>query len=225
MVHAILSAEDKRFFQHSGIDTLRLAKAIYVDLRERRKEQGASTLTMQLARNLCLRRDKSWKRKIEEALITIHLEHELSKDQIFERYCNIVYLGGDGAFGINGVGEAARAYFNKDVRALDLAESATIAGLIQRPVHLNPFRYPNRAVERRNFVLKRMRENKYISQEQSRKPLRRRSVCTPAQRSFPSRSTLSMPLPKWWRKDLENNLTSQAPSIQPWISAYSGRRS
>ena len=115
---------------------------MYVDLRERRKEQGASTITMQLARNLCLRRDKSWKRKIEEAMITIHLEHKLSKDQIFERYCNLVYLGGDGAFGINGVGEAARAYFNKDVRTLDLPESATIAGLIQRPVYLNPFRYP-----------------------------------------------------------------------------------
>ena len=123
LVHAILSAEDKRFFHHSGIDTLRLAKAAYVDLRERRKEQGASTITMQLARNLCLRRDKSWRRKLEEALITIHLEHMLSKQQIFERYCNLVYLGGDGAFGINGVGEAAQAYFNEDVRKLSLPES------------------------------------------------------------------------------------------------------
>ena len=166
LVHAVLSAEDKRFFTHSGIDTLRIAKAIYVDLRERRKEQGASTITMQLARNLCLRRDKSWKRKMEEALITFHLEHKLSKDQIFEKYCNLVYLGGDGAFWINGVGQAAQAYFNKDVRKLNLPESATIAGLIQRPVHLNPFRYPDRAVVRRNIVLKRMRENKYIDDEQ-----------------------------------------------------------
>jgi penicillin-binding protein 1B len=166
LVQAVLSAEDKRFFRHSGIDTLRLAKAIYVDLRERRKEQGASTITMQLARNLCLRRDKSWKRKMEEALITFHLEHKFSKDQIFEKYCNLVYLGGDGAFPINGVGQAAQAYFNKDVRKLNLPESATIAGLIQRPVHLNPFRYPDRALERRNIVLRRMRENKYIDDEQ-----------------------------------------------------------
>ncbi|HTB18778.1 MAG TPA: PBP1A family penicillin-binding protein [Bryobacteraceae bacterium] len=166
LVHAILAAEDKRFFRHSGVDMLRVAKAVYVDLRERRKEQGASTITMQLARNLCLTRDKSWKRKMEEALITLHLEHKLSKNQILEKYSNLVYLGGDGAFGINGVGEAARAYFDKDVRKLNLPESATIAGLIQRPVYLNPFRYPARAVERRNTVLKRMRENQYIGDEQ-----------------------------------------------------------
>jgi len=166
LVHAILSAEDKRFFHHSGIDTLRLAKAAYVDLRDRRKGQGASTITMQLARNLCLRRDKSWKRKLEEVLIAIHLEHKLSKDEIFERYCNLVYLGGDGAFGINGVGEAAQTYFNKDVQNLSLPETATIAGLIQRPVYLNPFRYPNRTVDRRNIVLKRMHADKYIDDEQ-----------------------------------------------------------
>ena len=166
LVDAILSAEDKRFFKHSGIDTLRVVKAVYVDLHSRRKGQGASTITMQLARNLSLRREKSWKRKMEEALITVHLEHKLSKDQIFERYCNLVYLGGDAAFGINGVGEAAQAYFNKDVRKLDLPEAATIAGLIQRPVYFNPFRYPGRAVDRRNVVLKRMLKNKYITGEQ-----------------------------------------------------------
>ncbi len=166
LVDAILSAEDKRFFEHSGLDLRRIAKALYVDLRDRRKEQGASTISMQLARNLWLDRDKSWKRKIEEAMITIHLEHKLSKDQIFERYSNQVYLGGDGSFGINGVGEAARAYFNKDVRKLDLSEAALIAGLIQRPAYLNPFLYPRRARERRDVVLKRMLENRYITGEQ-----------------------------------------------------------
>lgn len=166
LVDAILAAEDKRFFHHSGIDTLRLAKAVYVDVKERRKEQGASTITMQLARNLCLRRDKSWSRKFEEALIAVHLEHKLSKDQIFERYCNLVYLGGDASFGIHGIGAAAQVYFSKDVRKLDLSEAATIAGLIQRPVYLNPFRYPSRAVDRRNVVLKRMFQDKYISAEQ-----------------------------------------------------------
>jgi len=166
LVHAILSAEDKRFFEHSGFDLRRAVKAMYVDLRERRKEQGASTITMQLARNLWLRREKSWERKVKEAMITVHLEHRLTKQQIFERYCNLVYLGGDGAFGINGVGEAAQAYFNTDVRRLDLPEAATIAGLIQRPVYLNPFRYPARAVERRNIVLRRMFDNKFITGEQ-----------------------------------------------------------
>ena len=162
LVHAILSAEDKRFFTHSGIDTLRVMKAIYVDLKARRKEQGASTISMQLARNLCLRRDKMWKRKAEEVFITVYLEHKLSKKQIFERYCNLIYLGGEGPFGINGIGEAAQVYFGKDVRQLNLVEAATLAGLIQRPIYLNPFRHPGRAVDRRNVVLKRMRENKYI---------------------------------------------------------------
>jgi penicillin-binding protein 1B len=166
LVQAILSAEDKRFFHHSGVDTLRIAKATYVDLKTRRKQQGASTITMQLARNLSLRRNKSWKRKIEEVMITVHLEHKLSKNQIFEKYCNLVYLGGDGAFGINGVGQAAQAYFHKDVRQLNLPEAATIAGLIQRPVYFNPFRYPDRAIDRRNVVLKRMLLNKYITGEQ-----------------------------------------------------------
>lgn len=166
LVEAILSAEDKRFFEHSGLDTLRIAKAIYVDLKDHRKEQGASTITMQLARNMWLHRNKNWKRKIEEAMITLHLEHKLTKQQIFERYCNLVYLGGDGAFGINGVGEAAEAYFNKDVRNLSLDQAALIAGLIQRPVYLNPFKYPERATERRNIVLMRMHENGYITDAQ-----------------------------------------------------------
>ena len=166
LVHAILSAEDKRFFEHSGVDVRRVAKAMWVDLRDRRKEQGASTISMQLARNLWLRPKKSWKRKIEEAMMTIHLEHKLSKDQIFERYCNLVYLGGEDAFSINGIGEAARAYFNRDVRKLNLPEAATIAGLIQRPAYLNPFRYPRRAVDRRNVVLKRMLDNRYITGDQ-----------------------------------------------------------
>jgi len=129
-VEAIISAEDRRFFKHSGVDMPRMAKAIYVDLRERRKKQGASTITMQLARNLWLGHGKNWKRKIDEALIAIHLERKLSKTQIFEEYCNLVYLGGDGLFGINGIGEAAQAYFNKDVRGLSLTEAATLAGLI-----------------------------------------------------------------------------------------------
>ena len=163
LVQAIVSAEDKRFFKHEGLDVLRIAKATYVDLKDGRKEQGASTITMQLARNLWLDHDKRWKRKIAEALITLHLEHKLSKEQILEYYCNQVYVGGAGTFSINGFGEAAHAYFNKDVRNLNLNEAATLAGLVQRPSYFNPLRYPDRALERRNIVLALMRENRYIS--------------------------------------------------------------
>ena len=163
LVHAIVSTEDKRFFAHSGFDVFRIAKAMYVDVRERRKEQGASTISMQLARNLWLAHDKRWKRKIREALITLHLERKLSKQQILEDYCNAVYLGGQGTFSISGFGQAARAYFNKDIQQLSLTESAMLAGLIQRPSYLNPFRNPGRVLERRNVVLALMRENKYIT--------------------------------------------------------------
>lgn len=166
LVHAIVSAEDKRFFQHAGFDPFRIAKAAYVDVKDKRKEQGASTITMQLARNLWLDQDKRWKRKAAELLITMRLEHKLSKEQIFEYYCNQVYLGGRRTFSIHGFGEAAHVYFNKDVRKLDLPEAAMLAGLIQRPSYYNPFRSPNRAFERRNLVLRLMHDNGYISTDQ-----------------------------------------------------------
>ena len=162
LVKAIVSAEDKRFFQHSGFDPFRIAKSAYVDLRERRKGQGASTITMQLARNLWLDRDKNWKRKAAELMIAIHLEHRLSKEKIFEYYCNQVYLGGQGTFSVNGFGEAAHAFFNKDVRKINAPEAALLAGLIQRPSYFNPTRYPERALDRRNLVLRLMHENRSI---------------------------------------------------------------
>ncbi|MGA2600115.1 MAG: PBP1A family penicillin-binding protein [Bryobacteraceae bacterium] len=171
LVQAIVSAEDKRFFKHEGLDVLRIAKATYVDLKEGRKEQGASTITMQLARNLWLDHDKRWKRKIAESLITLHLERKLSKEQILEYYCNQVYLGGAGTFSINGFGEAARVYFNKDVRNLNLNEAATLAGLVQRPSYFNPLRYPEHALERRNIVLALMRENHYVSSHEYEKAI------------------------------------------------------
>ncbi len=96
LVHAVVSVEDKRFFSHGGFDLFRILKAAYVDLKDGRKAQGASTLSMQLARALWLEPDKSWKRKAEELLITMHLEHRLTKQQIFEYYANEVYMGRKG---------------------------------------------------------------------------------------------------------------------------------
>lgn len=163
LVHAVISAEDKRFFQHSGFDPIRIIKAAYVDMREHRYAQGASTLSQQLARSFWLDNDKTWRRKIPEVLITIQLEQKLSKEQIFEYYANQVPLGHRGSFGIRGFGEAAQVYFGKDVSKLTLPEAATLAGLIQQPSFTNPFRWPERARQRRNVVLKLMRENNYIS--------------------------------------------------------------
>jgi penicillin-binding protein 1B len=165
LVHAVVSAEDKRFFQHSGFDPVRIMKSAYVDVRKGQNAQGASTLSMQLAGMMLLNRsDRSWKRKIPEVLITLHLEQKLSKEQIFEYYANQVPLGNRGSFGIRGFGEAAEVYFGKDVSQLTLPEAATLAGLIQQPSYINPYRWPERARQRRNLVLKMMFDNKYISE-------------------------------------------------------------
>jgi penicillin-binding protein 1B len=163
LVDAVVSVEDKRFFLHSGFDPVRILKAAYIDLREGRKEQGASTLSMQLARSLWLTSDKRFRRKLEELLIALHLETRLSKQEIFEYYSNQIYLGRRGTFNIHGFGEASRAFFGKDIRRLTLAEAALLAGIIQRPSYYDPFRHPERAIERRNLVLRLMQENGYIT--------------------------------------------------------------
>ena len=164
LVHALTAVEDKRFFQHGGFDYRRAVKAAIVDFRDGRKQEGASTLTMQLARALWLHPQKSWRRKIDETLITVHLEHVLSKQQIFEDYANQIFFGRRGPYSINGFGEAARVYFGKELSQIDTAEAALLAGLVQRPSYFNPFRYPDRAVSRRNLVLELMKRNGELSQ-------------------------------------------------------------
>jgi penicillin-binding protein 1B len=166
LVHAVVSAEDKRFFEHLGFDPFRLTKAAYVDLRSGRKEQGGSTISMQLARGLWLDPEKRWRRKFSEMMITLVLEQRLTKEEIFEYYANQIYLGRRDSFSIHGFGEAARAFFDKDISQLNLAEAALLAGMIQRPSYFNPFRNVERAKERRNLVLRLMHENGYIDAAQ-----------------------------------------------------------
>ena len=164
LIHAVTSVEDKHFFEHGGFDYRRAIKAAYVDFKDGRKQQGASTLTMQLARALWLPSRKSWIRKADEILITIHLEHVLSKQKIFEDYANQIYLGRRGPYSINGFGEAARVYFGKELWQIDTAEAALLAGLVQRPSYYNPFRNPERAIARRNLVLALMKRNGELSE-------------------------------------------------------------
>ncbi len=165
LVNAVVSIEDKRFFQHAGFDPLRIIKAAYVDVRKGYSAEGASTLSMQLARGFFLTPTKTWKRKVAETMITLQLEQKLTKEEIFEHYANHVDLGRRGSFAIRGFGEAAQAYFGKDIGELTLPEAATLAGLIQRPSFTNPYRWPERARTRRNVVLSMMRENGYISEQ------------------------------------------------------------
>ncbi|KAA6461842.1 PBP1A family penicillin-binding protein [Acidobacteria bacterium AB60] len=167
LVQAVLAIEDRRFFEHSGVNYFRLAQAGLKDLLTGQKQQGGSTLTMQLARGFFLTPEKRIKRKIIEIVITFQLEHRFTKKQIFELYANQINLGQRGSFAINGFGEAAQAYFGKDVRQLDLAESALLAGMIQRPNYFTPFRHADRAIERRNLVLDSMVETGAITKDQA----------------------------------------------------------
>lgn len=163
LVDAVTSIEDKRFFQHAGFDPIRIVKAIYVDLKEGRKDQGASTLSMQTARMFFLTQDKRWTRKLAEAIITLQLEQRLSKEEIFEYYANQVDLGFRGTFHIVGFGQASEAYLGKDLSNITLPEAAELAGMIQRPAYFDPFRHPDRLTERRNIVLQLMKQNGVIS--------------------------------------------------------------
>jgi len=167
LVQAVLAIEDRRFFEHSGVNYFRLAEAVMRDVTTGQKQQGGSTLTMQLARGFFLTPEKRIKRKIIEIVITFQLEHRFTKKQIFEMYANQINLGQRGSFAINGFGEASQAYLGKDVRQLDLAESALLAGMIQRPNYFSPFRHPERAIERRNRVLDSMVETGAITKEQA----------------------------------------------------------
>ena len=169
MMQAVLAIEDRRFFEHSGVNFLRMAEATWIDLTRGRHEQGGSTITMQLSRGFFLTPEKTVKRKLTEMLIAEELEQKFSKQQIFEFYANWVDLGQRGSFAISGFAEASRAYFNKDLKDITLPEAALLAGLIQRPSYLSPYRHPERALERRNLVLDSMVDIHAITREQAEK--------------------------------------------------------
>ncbi|MGA2095711.1 MAG: PBP1A family penicillin-binding protein [Candidatus Acidiferrum sp.] len=167
LVHAILSAEDKRFFDHGGFDFIRIAGAAWADIRHSSGNyQGASTITMQVARTFFLSTDRKWRRKLAEAMISIELEQRFNKQQIFELYANEVYLGNRGSFGIRGFSEASVTYFGKDMRQLSIAECAYLAGIIRAPNYYSSAdRHPERGAQARDRVLTQMLDNKYITQD------------------------------------------------------------
>ena len=156
LVEAVTAIEDRRFFEHGGVNYLRIARCAEEDFFSNKKECGGSTLTMQLARGFFLSPEKKFTRKLREIMITFQLESRFNKQQIFEMYANQINLGQRGSFAVNGFGEAAQAFFGKDLSRLDTAECALLAGTIQSPNRLNPYRHPDRAMERRNVVLQAM---------------------------------------------------------------------
>ena len=180
LVNAVVSIEDHRYFEHGGVDYYSAAGWVWHDIRgDRRYAGGASTLTMQLAKEFFLTPEKTFKRKFLQVLIAIQLENRFSKQQIFQMYANEIPLGQVGSFAINGFGQAAEAYFGKDVRQLDLSQCAVLAGMIQHPSFLNPYRHPARAMRRRNVVLDAMLDNGKITKEQAEMAKAERLTLTP----------------------------------------------
>src|SRR5271170_5248162 len=167
MVEAVTSIEDRRFFQHNGVNFMRLAEAAWIDFTHGHHSQGGSTITMQLSRAFFLSPEKTYRRKLIEMLIAVELEQKFSKQQIFEFYANRVDLGQRGSFTISGLAEGSRSYFNKDLKDITLPEAALLAGLIQAPSRLSPYRHPERALERRNLVIESMVETSAITREQA----------------------------------------------------------
>jgi len=166
LVHAVLAAEDKRFFEHGGLDVVRVIGAALADLRLGHKAQGASTIDMQVARSFFFTTKREWRRKVKETLMAFEIDQRFSKQQIFELYANEVYLGNRGSFAIRGFGEAAQAYFGKDVRELSLGECAFIAGIIRAPNRYSAAeRHMDRAIEARDRVLAQMVEDNYIKED------------------------------------------------------------
>src|SRR3954464_3445919 len=164
---AIIATEDAEFDRHFGVNIWRIFVAALTDILERRRAQGASTLTQQLARNLKeqfgLTKEKSFERKVREAILAIQIEKRYTKKEIFTIYCNQMYLG-HGAYGVEA---ASRLYFNKPNKQLTLDEAALIAGIFQTPERQSPFVDMKRATNRRNVVLQRMADERYITQEQA----------------------------------------------------------
>ena len=157
---AVISIEDKSFESHWGINVFRVIGAVWYDLRTKGRAQGASTLTMQLARNLFLSSERTTARKIQEAYLAIQIERSFTKEQIFTLYGNQIYLG----HGMYGFEAASQFYFGKHAKDLNLPEAALLAGLPKGPVAFSPLLYPEKAIRRRNLVLTEMEHDKFISQ-------------------------------------------------------------
>ena len=174
LIYAVLATEDQRFFEHRGVDLMGLGRAAVRMMQTGTKSQGGSTITMQVARNFFLDRKKTFLRKFNEILLAMKIDHELSKEKILELYLNKIYLG-NRAYG---VGAAAQIYYGKPLKELNLSQLAMIAGLPQAPSTQNPIINPTAAKKRRDHVLERLLEEKYITQEQYQDAIKQPALST-----------------------------------------------
>ena len=206
LVTAILTVEDQRFYEHWGLDVLRIGGALVANLRAGRIVQGGSTISQQLVKNLYLSPERTVARKAREALMALLLELGHSKREILEAYMNEVYLGQHGSVSIHGFGEASRHYFGKDIAEISLAESALLAGIIRAPGRYSPFQKPEAARERRNGVLGILHEQGYLDTEQAAK-----AAAEPLQLRAPERDERMAPhFGAWLRADLADEVGEHA---------------
>jgi penicillin-binding protein 1B len=208
VVDAVLAAEDQRFYEHHGVDWMRLGGALMSNVRARRTVQGGSTLTQQLVKNLYVGSERTLWRKLREAFLALLLELRYDKSEILEAYLNQIYLGQNGALSIHGVERAAQFYFGKSIDAVSLEEAALLAALIPAPNRYTPLRHPELAEKRRDLVLRLMREQGRITPAEER-----------AAAAAPIRLSQLEPPPtpgsffvEWVRRDLDARLGSAALS-------------
>lgn len=166
VVDAVVVTEDVRFFQHPGVDPIGIVRALFRNVKAGEVEEGGSTLTQQLVKNYYLTNERTFRRKLVEAFMSVILDAKYSKREIIEAYLNDIYLGRNRSISILGVGEAARFYFGKPISEVTPGEAAMLAGMIRSPNNLSPFENPERARARRDTVLKAMLANEKLTQEQ-----------------------------------------------------------
>ncbi|PIE61318.1 MAG: carboxypeptidase [Desulfobacterales bacterium] len=167
-IKAIVAVEDHRFFEHHGINKLRIIKGLYITLFKPGQIQGASTITQQLAKNLFFSFEQTWQRKFKEMLVAFQIEASCTKEEVLEAYINQIHFGA----GAQGIEKAARTFFSKSAGELDLAEAALLAGLPKSPTYYNPFRHYERALARRDVVLGRMVSSGFITPETAEQALK-----------------------------------------------------
>ena len=208
LVYAVLATEDRRFYQHFGIDPIGIVRAMVTNIAEGKVAQGGSTITQQLAKNLFLSPARTVKRKVQEALLALWIEHHLTKDEILSAYLNRVYMGS----GTIGIEAAAEVYYNKPAKDLNLRESATIAGLLKAPSRYSPQANPGLSAERANVVLAAMADAGYISEEEARSM----TSVPPAPRKKPTEANSIRYFTDWVTRDLD--LLIGAPKLDVFVT-------
>ena len=212
-VNAVVAIEDRQFFEHPGINVRGILRALLRDASEGQTREGGSSITQQLVKNFFLTPERTWKRKAQEMMIALVLETKLRKDGIFQLYSNDIYMGQSGSYSINGVGEAASAYFNKDVVNLTLPECAFLAGIIRGPSLYSPYRDPERAKARRNQVLDSMLEAGFIPRDKAEQA---KATDLKIQAK---RSALNSDAP-YFVDYLQQQLTNELPTRDPARQSY-----